>query len=62
MKPYTYLESLIDVQVRFATTEDIQVQPEKESLINSYKDSKEIFNTQESRLKDEEKLAIDAKK
>ena len=62
MKSYTHLQSLIDVQVRFATTEDIQVHPEKEDLINTYKDSKNIFNNQESMLKDEEKLTIEAKR
>ena len=62
MKGYTHLESHIDVQVRFATTDDLQIQPEKEELIYSYKDSKEIFNNQESRLRDEERLAIEAKR
>jgi hypothetical protein len=62
MKGYTHLESHMGVQVRFATTDDLQIQPEKEELIYSYKDSKEIFNNQESRLRDEEKLAIEAKR
>jgi hypothetical protein len=62
MKGYTHLESHIDVQVRFATTDDLQIQPEKEELIYSYKDSKEIFNNQESRLRDEERLTIEAKR
>jgi hypothetical protein len=58
MKPYTHLERVIDVQVRFSTTEDLSIEPEKEELIYSYKDSKEIFNDQENRLKDEEKLNL----
>lgn len=62
MKGYTHLESHIDVQARFATTDDLQIQPEKEELIHSYKESKEIFNSQESRLRDEERLAIEAKR
>ena len=46
MKGYTHLESHIDVQARFATTDDLDIQPEKEELIYSYKDSKEIINNQ----------------
>ncbi len=62
MKPYTHLERVIDVQARFATTEDLLVEPEKEELIYSYKDSKDIFNTQENRLKEEEKIQIELKR
>lgn len=56
MKPYTHLERTIDIQVRFATTDDLIVEPQKEDLIYSYKDSKDIFNSQENRMKEEEKV------
>lgn len=62
MKSYNHLERVIDVHVRFATSEDLQIYPEKEDLINSYKDSKEIFNNQENRKNDEEKMALELKK
>lgn len=62
MKPYIHLEKTVNMQVRFATTEDLVLEPEKEALIYTYKDSKDIFNNQESRLKDEERLTIELKK
>ena len=62
MKPYIHLEKTINMQVRFATTVDLVIMPEKEELIYTYKDSKDIFNNQEDRLKDEERITIELKK
>lgn len=62
MKPYIHLEKTINMQVRFATTDDLDIKPEKEELIYTYKDSKDIFNNQEDRLKDEERITIELKK
>lgn len=62
MKPYIHLEKTVDMQVRFATTEDLAIEPEKEELIYTYKDSKDIFNNQENRLKDEERLTSELKR
>lgn len=62
MKPYIHLEKTINMEIRFATTDDLDVKPEKEELIYMYKDSKDIFNNQENRLKDEERINIELKK
>ena len=58
MKPYIHLAKTINMEVRFATTDDLDIKPEKEELIYTYKDSKDIFNNQEDRLKDEERLSL----
>lgn len=62
MKPYIHLEKTINMEIRFAMTDDLDVKPEKEELIYMYKDSKDIFNNQENRLKDEERINIELKK